>query len=85
MAPNLLVIPMLSLHEYGFDYIASSPHYLQCNREAERAVQTVKSLLRKSGDPFLTILAYRATPLQSGFSPAELLMNHKLQTTVPMV
>ena len=71
--------------EYGFDHITSSPHYPQCNGEVERTVQTVKSLLWKSGDPFLAILAYRATPLQSGFSPAELLMSRKLRTTVPIV
>ena len=45
----------------------------------------MKSLLWKSGDPFLAILAYSATPLQSGFSPAELLMRCKLRTTIPMV
>ena len=70
-------------HEYGL--ITLPVHYSQFKGEAERVVQTVKSLLRKSGDPFLAILAYRATPLQSGFSPAELLMSHKLRTTVPMV
>ena len=71
--------------EYGFNHVTSNPHYPQCNGEAERAVQMVKSLLWKSGDPFLAILAYRAIPLQSGFSPAELLMSGNLRTTVPIV
>ena len=33
---------------------------------------------------YLDILAYRTTPTEIGYSPAELLMNCKLRTTVPM-
>ena len=46
-------------------------------------MQTVKKLLKKADDPYVALLNYRATPLQHGSSPAELLMGRKLRTRVP--
>ena len=63
---------------YHFVHTTSSPRYPQSNGEAERAVRTIKALLKKADDPLLAILAYR-------YSPAELLMCRRLRTTVPVV
>ena len=70
--------------QFQFEHVMSSPHYPQSNREAERAVQTVKNLLKKEGDLYLALLSYRSTPLKCGFSPSELLMARKLRTNVPI-
>ncbi|KAJ8266788.1 hypothetical protein GJAV_G00134700 [Gymnothorax javanicus] len=69
--------------DYGFKHVTSSPRFPQSNGEAECAVQTVKRLLKKSSDPYRAFLAYRATRLQNGYSPAELLMGRRLRATVP--
>lgn len=70
---------------YGFKHQTSSPRYPQANGEIERAVKTVKSLLKKSKDPYIALMAYRATPLENGYSPAELLFGRKIQTTLPLI
>ena len=55
------------------------------NGQAERAVQTVKKLLKNAEDPFLTLLTFRATPLPwCRRSPAELLMGRNIRSTLPV-
>uniref|UniRef100_A0A674DKS6 Integrase catalytic domain-containing protein n=1 Tax=Salmo trutta TaxID=8032 RepID=A0A674DKS6_SALTR len=69
--------------EYEFCHVTSTPKFLQSNGEAKGPVQTVKNLLKKADDPYLALLAYRSTPLQNGFSPAQMLMRQQLHATVP--
>uniref|UniRef100_A0A672HPC8 Integrase catalytic domain-containing protein n=1 Tax=Salarias fasciatus TaxID=181472 RepID=A0A672HPC8_SALFA len=73
--------------QYEFRHVTSSPHYAQSNGQAEKGVHILKQLLKKAADsnsdPYLALLSYRASPLQCGLSPAELLMNRKLRTTLP--
>jgi transposase InsO family protein len=71
--------------DWGVTHVTSSPNYPQSNGEAERAVKTMKGMLHKADDPYLALLAYRTTPLANGYSPAELLMGRKLQSTIPIV
>ena len=73
--------------DWGVSHITSSPHFPQSNGLAESAVKTVKRLLQKSKlsgqDFYKGLLAYRATPLDNGVSPAQLLMQRRLKTTLP--
>ena len=69
--------------DYGFRHIMSSPYHPQGNGEAERAVGTIKNLLKKGDDPYKSLLAYHLTPLQVGYSPSQLLMGRVRLTNVP--
>ncbi|XP_026074998.1 uncharacterized protein K02A2.6-like [Carassius auratus] len=73
---------------YGFEHIISSPLYPQSNGLAEKGVQIIKCLLKKTAetgeDPYLALLNYRASPLECGRSPGEILMNRgELRTRLP--
>ena len=75
--------------EYGFKCIKSSPHYPRSNGQAERYVQTVKTMLKKSilekSDVNLALLAYRNTTITGlEASPAQLLMSRKLRSRIPV-
>ena len=70
---------------YGFTHIMSSPYHPQGNGESEKAVKTIKKLLKDSKDPHLVLLSYRATPLPwCNQSPAQLLMNRNIRANLPV-
>ena len=69
--------------DWRFQHITSSPRYPQSNHEVERAVQTMKTVLNKSGDEYVVLLNYRDTPWHHGYSPGQLCMDRKLPSRVP--
>ncbi|XP_014678509.1 PREDICTED: uncharacterized protein K02A2.6-like [Priapulus caudatus] len=74
--------------DWGFRHTTSSPRYPNSNGLAERTVQTVKNIIRKSKesgeDPQLGLLAYRSTPMENGYSPAQMLMGRRIRTNLPI-
>ena len=70
---------------YGFTHVTSSPGHPSGNGESERAVRTMKEILKKNGDQYLALLTHHTTPLSNGLSPCELLMGRKLRTTLPIL
>jgi hypothetical protein len=66
--------------QWGFTHATSSPHYPQSNGMAERAVGIVKTLWRKSPDHASALLAYRTTPMASGYSPGELMFGRSVRS-----
>lgn len=74
--------------EWGFTHITSSPHYPQSNGQVERAIQTVKNILKKTLedriDYRMALLEYLNTPISQNLaSPAELLQSRKMRSILP--
>jgi len=68
------------LSKWDIKHITSFPKYPQSNGETERAVQTVKGLMKKKVNIKAALCAYRDTPLANGYSPAELMFGRSLNS-----
>ena len=68
-------------------HITSSPQYPQSNGLAKAAVKMTKAMIRKQVETKKDIteglLIIRNTPLQCGYSPAQLLMERRLRDNLP--
>ena len=76
----------------GIVHVTSAPYHAASNGLAERAVQTVKDVLKKVSEESLQtkmsrfLFNYRITPqTTTGLSPAELLMKRKLKTRLDLL
>ena len=74
---------------WGFEQRFSSPGYPQSNGMVERAIQSIKLLLKKAEqthkEPQLALLEYRNTPVTGlEYSPAQLLMGRVLRSKLPV-
>jgi len=96
--PDVLVSdngPQLTSHEFRrfaeeweFKHVTSSPHHHMSNGKAEAAVKVTKNLFKKAlrdgRDPWLALLEYRNTPVETiGSSPAQRLMSRRTKTLMP--
>ena len=78
--------------ERGMVHLTGAPYHPATNGAAERMVQSFKNALKKSKLPpreacIEFLMQYRRTPLESGYSPSELLNSRqircKLDTLIP--
>ena len=73
--------------EWDFVHQKISPYHSQSNGLAEKYVSICKNILTKAKetgrDPLLGILEYRTSPLDCGYSPAQLAMGRQLRSILP--
>ena len=69
---------------WEFQHDTSSPEHSQSNGKAESAVKTAKKLMKRAelskSEIYLSFLDHRNTPNDSGYSPAQCLMNRRTKT-----
>lgn len=74
---------------WNFNLVTSSPYCPQSNGMAERAIQTIKKLLKKcqatNSDPYMALLNLRSAPNNFGYSPAQVLMSRRLRCKLPVI
>nr|XP_040570848.1 uncharacterized protein LOC121120073 [Lepeophtheirus salmonis] len=70
------------MSEWGVAHSFSPPYHPQSNGQAERGVRIIKNGIKKNIGASLEeiLFAYRATPLECGSTPAELLGAHRICT-----
>ena len=68
--------------QWMFQHVTSSPLYPESNGMAERAVQTFKDMWKRETDKNAALLEYRSSPLESGYSPSQLLNGRQIRTRV---
>ena len=77
-----MTIRLVTLQKNLVNFMNNGPTYAQSNGLAEKTVQTAKRILSKAKSDvkiaLISLLEYRNTPLDIGFSPAELLMGRQL-------
>ncbi|XP_060557421.1 uncharacterized protein K02A2.6-like [Ruditapes philippinarum] len=73
--------------DWNFKHVTSTPGYSQSNGFIEKMVSIAKKTMKKcqatKTDPYLAFLEYRNTPLNCGYSPAQLLMGRRLKSILP--
>ena len=73
---------------WEFQHDTSSPGHSQSNGKAESAVKTAKKLMKRAelskSAIYLSFLDHRNTPNNSGYSPAQCLMNRRTKTLLPV-
>ncbi|KAJ8876327.1 hypothetical protein PR048_020772 [Dryococelus australis] len=78
-------IPEIVRADNGSQFISSNFHSFGHTYDFLVAAVKVAKSLTKNEDISLALLLYRTTPLDCGFSLAEMLMNHRLRYTLPIL